>query len=82
MKMIQELSKLIPRGRIDEASSPAKPWQIRLRWKGDDKIVADDVMPVDLNATLDKLVKKHKVDRSEFEMFRHGTQSYKNANAS
>lgn len=80
MKLMQELFKMIPRGRIDEASSPKQPWQIRLRLDGDDKIVAASVAPADLNATLDKLAKKYKIDKSEFEMFRHGTQSWSEAN--
>lgn len=67
--------------QLSEASASTKPWQIRLRLNGEDDIVADNVMPADLNSVLDKLVKKYKVDRSEFEMFRHGTRSYKSANA-
>lgn len=79
MKLLQELFKLIPRDKLQEASSPSKPWQIRLRKDGEDNIVAPSVMPEDVTATLKKLSKKYKVDVSEFEMFRHGSKSFREA---
>lgn len=75
-----KLQDLVNAQQLQEAAVSSAPWQIRLRVKGEDVIAADNVAPKDLDVTLKMLAKKHKVDRSEFEMFRHNTKSYREAN--
>lgn len=71
------LEKLLGKKVTEEANTM---YQIRLRLKGDDKIVADNVSRRDLATKLKELAAKHKVDVSEFEMFKHGSKSYEEAN--
>lgn len=77
MKMIQELSKLIPRGRIDEASNPTTPWQIFYSVTGE--VAALKVETADLNSALKKLAAKYGAHVSEFDAYRIGSTLQKAA---